>query len=126
MSRRSLARFTLLAALGCLLPPLGCAPNGGTLPNDAPFMTGTITTIGRVAEGWSVRVEERPQDVSGSAKGVFRVGDRTDVRRVGGARVRGEDLREGQRVRVWVTGPVAESYPVQASARVIVIDGETQ
>jgi uncharacterized protein DUF3221 len=107
-----------------LLVAVACAPNGGRLPNDAAFMTGTITAIGRVAEGWSVRVEERPQDVSGSAKGVFRVGERTDVRRAGGAAVRAEDLREGQRVRVWVTGPVAESYPVQARARVVVIDGE--
>lgn len=87
-------------------------------------MNGTITAIGRVAEGWSVRVEERPQDVSGSAKGVFRVGERTDVRRASGGRARAEDLREGQRVRVWVTGPVAESYPVQAGARLVVVDTE--
>jgi uncharacterized protein DUF3221 len=116
MSQRNLAWWTLLVAVGC-------APNGGTLPNDAPLMTGTVTAIGRVAEGWSVRVEERPQDVSGSMKGVFRVGERTDVRRAGG-RARAENLREGQRVRVWVTGPVAESYPVQAGARLIVIDAE--
>jgi hypothetical protein len=100
---------------------VACAPNGGPLPNDAPYMTGTITAIGRIAEGWSVRVEERPQDVSGSAKGVFRVGDDTDVRRAAGGRVRAEGLREGQRVRVWVNGPVAESYPVQARARTIVV-----
>lgn len=104
---------------------LACAPNGGTLPNDAPYMSGTITAVGRVAEGWSVRVEERPEDVSGSAKGVFRVGDRTDVRRVTGGRARAEELREGQRVRVWVSGPVAESYPIQAGARMVVIDAES-
>jgi hypothetical protein len=118
MSPRSLARIALLAALAC-------APNGGTLPNDAPYMSGTITIIGRVAEGWRVRVEERPQDVSGSAKGVFRVDGGTIVRRADGSRVRAEDLREGQRVRVWVTGPVMESYPVQAGARAIVVDAET-
>jgi hypothetical protein len=117
MSRRFLTRCTLLVALAC-------APNGGPLPNDAPFMNGTITAIGRVAEGWSVRVEERPQDVSGSAKGVFRVRERTDVRRAAGGAARADDLREGQRVRVWVTGPVMESYPVQAGARLIVIDAE--
>ncbi len=89
-------------------------------------MTGTVTSVGRVAEGWSLRVEERPQDVSGSAKGVFRVGERADVRRADGARVRADDLREGQRVRVWVTGPVAESYPVQAAARLVVIDAEAE
>jgi hypothetical protein len=87
-------------------------------------MTGTITAIGRVAEGWTVRVEERPQDVSGSAKGAFRVGERTDVRRAAGGRARPEELREGQRVRVWVTGPVMESYPVQATALAVVIEAE--
>jgi hypothetical protein len=117
MSRKVLVRSALLATLAC-------APNGGTIPTDPPFMSGTVTSIGRVAEGWIVRVEERPQDVSGSAKGVFRVGDRTDVRRGGGGRARSDDLREGQRVRVWVTGPVAESYPVQAAARMIVIEAE--
>ncbi len=117
MPRRSLTWCTLLVALAC-------APNGGTLPNDAPFMTGTVTAIGRIAEGWTVRVEERPQDVSGSMKGVFRVGERTDVRRAGGDVVRADELREGQRVRIWVTGPVMESYPVQAGARVIVIYAE--
>jgi hypothetical protein len=105
-----------------LLAILGCAPNGGTLPNDAPYMAGTITSIGRVAEGWTVRVEERPQDVSGSMKGVFRVRAQTTIRRASGARAGAEDLREGQRVRVWVTGPVAESYPVQAAAQTIIID----
>ncbi len=87
-------------------------------------MTGTITAIGRVAEGWTVRVEERPQELSGSAKGVFRVSERTDLRRAGGGSARSGDLREGQRVRVWVTGPVMESYPVQARARLIVVDAE--
>lgn len=118
MSPRSLARFALCVVV------VACAPNGGPLPNDAPYITGTITAIGRIAEGWSVRVEEQPQDISGSAKGVFRVGERTDVQLAAGGRVRAEDLREGQRVRVWVSGPVAESYPVQAGARTIVIDGD--
>jgi hypothetical protein len=117
MSRR-------LAACLILLSALACAPNGGPLPNDAPFMAGMITAIGRIADGWTVRVEERPQDLSGSAKGVFRVGERTDVRRAGGGAARAADLREGQRVRVWVSGPVMESYPVQAAARLIVIDAE--
>jgi hypothetical protein len=117
MSRRLVACYTLLAALAC-------APNGGPLPNDAPFMSGTVTAIGRIAEGWIVRVEERPQDATGSAKGAFRVGLRSDIRRAAGGIVRPEDLREGQRVRVWVTGPVMESYPVQAAARMIVIDAE--
>jgi hypothetical protein len=87
-------------------------------------MAGTITSIGRIAEGWSVRVEERPADVSGSAKGVFRVGDGAAVRRVSGEHAHADELREGQRVRVWVAGPVMESYPVQGTVRLVVIDAE--
>jgi hypothetical protein len=117
MSRRFLVWSTLSIAVAC-------APNGGPLPNDAAYMSGTVTGVGRVAEGWTVRVEERPLDLSGSAKGVFRVGGRTDVRRATGDAARADELREGQRVRVWVTGPVMESYPVQAAARLIVIDAE--
>jgi hypothetical protein len=32
-----------------------------------------------------------------------------------------DDLSAGQRVAVWFTGPVAESYPVQATAGAIEI-----
>ncbi|MGE5228215.1 MAG: DUF3221 domain-containing protein [Deltaproteobacteria bacterium] len=32
-----------------------------------------------------------------------------------------DDLAEGQRVAVWFTGPVAESYPVQATAGAVEI-----
>jgi hypothetical protein len=34
-----------------------------------------------------------------------------------------DDLREGDAVRVWFTGPVAESYPVQATAATVIITG---
>ena len=125
MPRRSLARSSLLVTLATSAT-LACAPNVGSVPAEPPFITGTVTSVGRVAEGWVVRVEERPQDVSGSAKGTFRVVGQTDVRRAAGGRVRAEDLREGQRVRVWVSGPVMESYPVQGSARTIVIDAEAE
>jgi hypothetical protein len=117
----------IVAPISCLLHVVDCGrlrAEWWPVASDAPFMTGTVTAIGRVAEGWSVRIEERPQDVSGSAKGAFRVGARTDVRRATGGPARADELREGQRVRVWVTGPVAESYPVQAAARLIVIEAE--
>ena len=119
MFLRALARPALLTALAC-------SPAVASLPTEPPYLAGTITSVGRVAEGWSVRVEERPQDVSGSAKGVFRVGDRTEVRRASGGRARADELREGQRVRVWVSGPVLESYPLQGAARLVVIDAEAR
>ena len=100
------AAFVLLTRMSrrflpwCMLSiAVACAPTGGSVPSDKAFMSGTVTAVGRVAQGWTVRVEERPQEASGSAKGVFRVGERTDVRRTGGA-ARADELRLGQRVRV--------------------------
>jgi hypothetical protein len=34
-----------------------------------------------------------------------------------------DQLRDGATVKVWFTGPVAESYPVQATAGTVVITG---
>ena len=34
-----------------------------------------------------------------------------------------DELRDGVAVKVWFTGPVAESYPVQATAGTVVITG---
>jgi len=41
---------------------------------------------------------------------------------MGGARGTVGDVRAGQVVRVWFAGPVAESYPVRARARAVVIE----
>jgi hypothetical protein len=75
-----------LIAPFALVATISCAPSLAALPSEPPYMAGAITSIGRIAEGWSVRVEDRPQDVSSSAKGVFHVGDHADVRRASGAR----------------------------------------
>ncbi len=66
-------------------------------------------------------VEGNAAEISGSAKASLRLTGTTRIfRRRVAARV--TDLKVGQRVHVWVTGPVMESYPLQAEAAVIVID----
>lgn len=91
------------------------------LPAEPPYLRGTVTAL----DGDEVRVEEDAGDRSGSAKAVLRVtGSTRIVWRTGVAAERG-DLRLGARVAAWVTGPIAESYPVRAEAAVLVVESTT-
>lgn len=93
---------------------------GGAVPTLPASITGTVTDIGADRR---LRIEERPGDASGSAKAVVRLSaDATIVTRAGVA-ARVEDIAVGTRVSAWFIGPVMESYPVQATANVIVIEG---
>ncbi len=84
---------------------------------------------GKCASGQKVcvlLVEEKPNEAAGSNKASVRL-DLTEGARLlkqqGGKVVEADlqSLSAGQRVRVWFTGPVAESYPVQATADVVLI-----
>jgi hypothetical protein len=106
---------------------LGCARGGGDAspPARAPDIAGTVTHVSRSGERTvTVRVEERPADVSGSAKASVRVTESTRVIR-GGRVVSEREIREGARVSAWFTGPVAESYPVQARAEAVRIEEDS-
>lgn len=99
------------------------------LPERQPDVTGVITQVS-AAQGpeaiGTLRVEENPADSSGSAKYVLtlthetmlvvRPGELTEEIGFG-------DMVVGQRVQAWITGPVRESYPMQATAsHVLVLD----
>jgi uncharacterized protein DUF3221 len=130
-------RLSLVLALAILGASAGCStskqeeqvPKGdhdtsaptSSVPTSAPYIVGTVTA----ADGERIRVEENPADESGSAKASIRIvpGETTIVRR-SGERVKAEDIRAGDRVAVWVRGPVMESYPVQARGEVIVIEAK--
>ena len=71
-----------------------------------------------------ILVEERPQDRAGSDKASITVNAATRIYRGRvSASTKGSfsDLRNAQLVEVWFAGPVLTSYPVQATASVIVI-----
>lgn len=100
-----------------------CSPTSPpSLPESPASIEGRVTEVTRSGERiGTIRVEERPAEASGSAKASVRIGQRTTI-------VRGREpadfnaLRVGQWVRVWFTGPVAESYPVQATGSAVAID----
>ena len=101
----------------------GCSRVSSTgLPSTQPSIEGRVTAVTRSGERiGTIRVEERPAESSGSAKASVRIDQRTTVVR-GSQRVDFNALSVGQWVRVWFTGPVAESYPVQATGGAVAID----
>jgi hypothetical protein len=71
-----------------------------------------------------VLVEENPNEETGSQKDSVTVTKATRLferRGRGLARIGFDDLQAGLRARAWYTGPVAESYPRQATASLIVV-----
>ena len=122
MLRHLLSSFALLAA---------CAIGAcSTTPEREPDIRGVITNVATAGAGderlGAILVEENPGETSGSAKDNISVTTDTRIFRAQGERgerrqVTFEELRQGQRVEAWYTGPVAESYPRQARARMIVV-----
>lgn len=93
------------------------AQGGTMLPERQADIVGTITAI----EG-GVLVEEHPQATIGN-KIIFQVSDTTRVFQRVGADLQPKhisDLVVGQRVEAWSTGAMAQSFPAQAGAAVIV------
>ena len=99
-----------------------------TIPTAVPDIRGVITSAS-VTGGASlsesrgrVLVEAVPGEPSGSAKAMVSWTGTTRIFRRDGTPVTADELAKGVTVSVWFTGPVAESYPVQARARVIVVE----
>jgi hypothetical protein len=87
------------------------------IPSEAPSIVGEVTVVTLPM----VVVEENPAEPHGSAKANVRITDTTQVLRQGEGVVGAAALQVGQKVKVWFAGPVMESYPLQATAGVIVI-----
>lgn len=93
------------------------------IPAGAPSITGTVTDV---QPDGRIRIEEHPDESSGSAKAVVRPADDATIVHRDGTTAAFTDIRSGMRVSAWFTGPVMESYPVQAAANVIVIETGTR
>ena len=139
-------RDALLAvslALVCFVL-LGCADlkPGATTSGEEPHLPsaeadihGFITQVGTVPQETNgngsvgervgiVLVEENPDEEAGSQKDSVTVTKATKLlerRRQDLTPIAFDGLKIGQQARAWYMGPVAESYPRQATARVIVV-----
>lgn len=108
-------------AMVLLLVGCGASEEEGAIPSEPPYLRGTVTAM----DGAEVRVEENAGERSGSAKAVLRLTGSTRIVWRTGEPAEPGDLRLGSRVSAWVAGPVAESYPVQAEAGVLMIESTT-
>ncbi|MBI3525288.1 MAG: DUF3221 domain-containing protein [Betaproteobacteria bacterium] len=112
--------FSFLISSGCSPAVTDPSVSDATapIPRTAPSIIGLVTAIALPA----IIVEEKPTEAHGSAKARVGITDGTQVLRRGEEAVGAAELRVGQQVKVWFTGPVMESYPLQATAGVIVIE----
>lgn len=110
--------LTALVAVSVLAMLGGCSPSP---PKDAPSISGVIATVtpgygslGTILVEGSGEYDKASVTISAST---------TMLREVEGGYERAtfEDLQAGMAVDVWFTGPVAESYPVQASAKALTV-----
>ncbi len=112
--------FSSLISAGC--SPAVTDPSvtdaASAIPRTTPSIVGQVTAIALP----TIVVEEKPNEPHGAAKAGVRITDSTRVSRRGKGVVGVTELRVGQQVSVWFTGPVMESYPLQATAGVIVIE----
>ena len=108
-----------------------CSPMEGTasppdvmaaIPRTMPSIIGQITA----ASPSGIVVEENPAEEYGSAKAHVAIIGATQVLHQKKGAVAPAELQVGQQVRVWFTGPVMESYPLQATAGMIVIESSSR
>ena len=95
------------------------------LPDEPPGIRGMITRADSAAGSSFILVEENPGDAAGSQKASVRLNDQTKIYRRSGSileKTGQQELTAGKTVSVWFTGPVAESYPVQGTASVILLE----
>jgi len=110
----------LLVLAGCTpMPRDGDAGVASGVPVEAPSIRGQITAM--PAAG-SLLIEVDPSQASGSDKAMVQLATKARVMHRDGRDASPGDLAVGQTVSIWFAGPVRESYPVQADARVVVIE----
>ncbi|HEX2206571.1 MAG TPA: DUF3221 domain-containing protein [Longimicrobium sp.] len=125
--------MTMLALAACLAAP-ACSSAAGepdgpglsaSVPAETASIIGDIKQVERTHGRLRILVEQIPTRSAGEPIAWITVNGGTSVvRRAGGSILRGSSaqLAVGTRVWVWFTGPVAESFPVQATAGTILVE----
>ena len=122
MRRRSILR-SLVASLGVVLTVGACQrdttrPNAAALSKEPFFISGAITEAGHP---WGYRVKGEPGTSYGVTEAYFKLVPNTAVQRADGTPATAADLTVGRAISLWITGPIAESFPVQVTAQLIVL-----
>src|SRR5688572_6035055 len=110
-----LAAVVVIAACGRNSEPTGVAG----LTSEPYFIRGNITSAN---PPWGFLVEGQPGTSYQVTTARFTVGENTVYRRADGSAATADDLRVGTAIRLWITGAIMESHPVQVRAEIVVID----
>ncbi len=112
---------TALAVLALALVT-GCS---GAVPDGPPSIRGTITSVSFSQGGvGSILVEGPVADDTTLDKAALTITEGTKVIDASNKPFDAEGLKAGMQVEVWITGPVRESYPVQADADTVRVTGD--
>ena len=121
MKSAAIAAMALLLALaGCAMAPDDdAAAIGAGIPAGPASIHGQVT---RMPAPGNLLIEADPAQTSGSDKAAVQLAAKARVWHRDGRTATPGDLAVGQTVSAWFTGPVRESYPLQADARAVVIE----
>jgi hypothetical protein len=118
---KHLPRLFALLAMAAMLAPaalVGCASL--TPPNGEPSIRRSVTSITPLSEGSGIILVEEtsPQGLGYDKASLAITRDTRFLERVGEGYIAFtfDDISEGMVVEAWITGPVKESYPIQADA----------
>ena len=125
--KRHIVLFLILAACLVLALP-GCASNTEPIETESDF-TGFITDVqAGQAKDITGRISVESHADKIVSKYVITVNKDTAIFRQDGSNYNKAEFKEleaRQWVKIWFTGPVLESWPMQATALQIVITGQT-
>jgi hypothetical protein len=114
--------LALAAGLALFIVATGCTPR---VPDEDPSIRGTIVSVLPAEELGSIAVEAPEPPVFEYDRASIAITDKTTLLRETGdgdiEKISFGEFRLEQRVDVWFTGPVAESYPVQATAGTVLV-----
>lgn len=120
----------IIPAAALLLGIVACTPSESleTISRQPPSIRGTVTAVERAqasAQRSSIRIEERPDQSSGDDKALVSLVESTLLYERKGeelARISMDSVQTGWLAEAWFEGPVAESYPVQATASLVIVE----
>jgi len=115
--KRPKVMLATLGAILALLMLLGCASG---VPEGPPAIRGKILSVSNTGDEVTAILVAGPiAEGTTFDRAALSITDNTRILNESDVEVGAEMLEAGTRVEVWVTGPVRESYPVQADADVI-------
>lgn len=112
-----------MIALAVCMAASACATPGE--PSESPSVVGAIAQVQQDRTPTRFLVEHVTSGTAGEPTAWVDVVSRTRIyerRETGLVRVSADALQVGDRVTVWFTGPVRESYPVQAVGGTIILE----